>query len=502
MLTLRTRIAVLSVALLASLALAGVATAGDSTANIRAGQSGPALPPAAPELDDRAGTIIGGGPARPGDWPYVANVEWSGDGGATFASCGGSLIGERWVLTAAHCVTDDDGNFYSSPVNRISVGWYDLTKIPPEGYTFADVYYVGDYTPGVNKANDWALLRLASPIADWPALRFANPSEAPQAAPGTPAAIVGWGNTSEGGDSSDILLEASIPILSDQICSAHYAGRFIARVMLCAGYLPGGIDTCQGDSGGPLIINDGFDLPLQVGIVSFGDGCARQDIPGIYVRTSGVARDLVAAMQSDGVAPVNSPTATAGTITNQVRGRATVRITADANGLATGVVVEFGATRDMGSFVSGYAGASQQKQLELRLRGLTPGRKYFFRTTVTNGAGSQTGPLRSFIAVGSDSRPPVVKAIASAGNSGSIVRLYYTIHDNVSERTREKLTVYRLDGPAIAVLRTNLSRSAPGTRYWYNWRANVSPGRYRFCVVGYDTNGNSSAPSCAPLRIR
>ncbi len=320
-----------------------------------------------------------------------------------------SLIGERWVLTAAHCVTDDDGNFYSNAVNRISIGWYDLTKIPPDGYTFADVYYIGDYSPGVNRSNDWALLRLASPVVNWPAIRFANATEAPQAAPGTPAAIVGWGATSEGGDGSDILLEAAVPILADQVCTSHYAGDFIARVMLCAGYLPGGIDTCQGDSGGPIFINDGFDLPLQVGIVSFGDGCARADIPGVYVRASGVAQDLVATMKADGVAPVDGPTATAGTITNQVRGRATVRITADANGLATAAVVEFGGSRNLGSFVSGYVGASQQQQLELRLRNLKPGKKYFYRTTVMSGAGAQTGPLRSFVAVGSDSKAPTVR---------------------------------------------------------------------------------------------
>ena len=180
-----------------------------------------------------------------------------------------------------------------------------------------------DYTPSVNSSNDWALLRLADAFPEWPAVRIANATDAAQAAPGTPAVIVGWGNTSEGGDTSDILREASIPILPDQTCSNYYAGKFVKRTMLCAGYLPGGVDTCQGDSGGPLFINDGFDLPLEVGIVSFGDGCARPDTPGAYTRVSGVIADMLPWLTSDPVAPVGKPTTTPGTVTNQVRGQAT-----------------------------------------------------------------------------------------------------------------------------------------------------------------------------------
>ncbi len=189
-------------------------------------------------------------------------------------------------------------------------------------------------------------------------------------------------------------------------------------------------------------------------------------------------------------------------MTTQVRGQAQVRVTVDANGLATTVVAEYGGSRDLGSFASAYAPDTGDQQFELSLRKLVPGKKYFYRITVENGAGSSTSPLRSFTASGNDSKPPIVKASASSGRAGATIRLYYTIYDAVSERTKEKITVYRTSGASIAVITTSFSRSEKGVRYWANWRANVGAGLYRFCVVGYDPAGNQSPPACAPLRIR
>jgi len=102
--------------------------------------------------------------------------------------------------------------------------------------------------------------------------------------PGDIVFISGWGTTSSGGDLSDILLKAELPIVSNEECSKDY-GETISNDQLCAAYPQGGTDTCQGDSGGPLfvVVND---TPVLVGATSWGQGCALPGKPGVYARIS------------------------------------------------------------------------------------------------------------------------------------------------------------------------------------------------------------------------
>lgn len=100
---------------------------------------------------------------------------------------------------------------------------------------------------------------------------------------GDPFVVSGWGTTSEGGGTSQILREVTLPYVSDQDCVEVYGQENIANdVMICAGGEKGR-DSCQGDSGGPLTFS-GF----HVGIVSWGYGCAREGFPGVYAQTDGL----------------------------------------------------------------------------------------------------------------------------------------------------------------------------------------------------------------------
>ncbi|HWN70779.1 MAG TPA: serine protease, partial [Haliangium sp.] len=103
--------------------------------------------------------------------------------------------------------------------------------------------------------------------------------------PGTMATISGWGTTSEGGSLPATLLFALVPIVSDADARAAYGASEIVDSMLGAGFLQGGVDTCQGDSGGPLVLStpSGFKL---AGLTSWGIGCAREGLPGIYTEVS------------------------------------------------------------------------------------------------------------------------------------------------------------------------------------------------------------------------
>jgi hypothetical protein len=119
-------------------------------------------------------------------------------------------------------------------------------------------------------------------------MRVAGPDERSIWEPGDIMRIIGWGTTSSGGSTSDLLLEADVPIVTDPFCDSAY-GNFNPTIMVCAADPPGTApgtahDTCQGDSGGPLLATDDARSYATVGVVSFGNGCANPSFPGVYAR--------------------------------------------------------------------------------------------------------------------------------------------------------------------------------------------------------------------------
>jgi secreted trypsin-like serine protease len=153
--------------------------------------------------------------------------------------------------------------------------------------------------PGYNgNGKDWALIRLSQPVTTLATLKIATTSAYDS---GT-FTIAGWGSNREGGAQQRYLLKATVPFVSDATCnsSSMYGGQIIPSDEICAGYVAGGVDTCQGDSGGPMFRRDSANAWIQVGIVSWGDGCARPNKPGVYSQVSHFAPNIQSAAASLG----------------------------------------------------------------------------------------------------------------------------------------------------------------------------------------------------------
>ncbi|OED41179.1 hypothetical protein AB833_10530 [Chromatiales bacterium (ex Bugula neritina AB1)] len=232
---------------------------------------------------DRTTQIVGGTDVTDLRYPWMASLFFQGEGTAFFPGCGGSLISDRWILSAAHCLIDSQTGQQLSPENvLVLLGSVDLAS---DSRVFTDVSRVVVH-PNYNSntlQNDLALLELAESV-DFSPITLSN-STNPVPENGERATVAGWGNTAEGGNLSILLQEVDLPIVSHNACLPFYNNLSPVN-NLCAGrLLSGGQDSCQGDSGGPLFVPRGNQF-VQAGIVSGGLGCARAGIPGIYVRLS------------------------------------------------------------------------------------------------------------------------------------------------------------------------------------------------------------------------
>lgn len=274
--------------------------------------------------------IVGGTQATSSEYPWAVLLSSSNSTSDFF--CGASLIAERWVLTAAHCVVD------SMPAGVVAfVGEYDktLSTVSPNAITKIIVHPEYD---AYSSNNDIALLKLSNAESITPvsliSSSLAVALEAVADDSVSDVAVIGWGDTEDpmSGSYPDILREVDLPYISNTVCNqSQYLNGQVTTNMMCAGLPEGGIDSCQGDSGGAMVYSDSGSW-YQAGIVSWGYGCADPNSFGVYTRVENYLDWIASNTSGLGVSSINYTPIVSGhsieqvlTITNNSSATATIQ---------------------------------------------------------------------------------------------------------------------------------------------------------------------------------
>ncbi|XP_014616628.1 PREDICTED: uncharacterized protein LOC106793868 [Polistes canadensis] len=223
--------------------------------------------------------IVGGGSSSAGSWPWQVALYKEGD-----YQCGGALINDKWVLSAAHCFYRTLDEYWVARIGATRRGSF---PSPHEQLLRLDqIVLHPDYIDN-GFINDIALLRLEKSVTF---SDYVRPVCLPQNEPksGTTCTVTGWGQLFEiGRIFPDTLQEVQLPLISTEECRRKTIFLPLYRItsgMLCAGLKDGGRDACLGDSGGPLVCSGSDNKYTIHGITSNGYGCARPGRPGVYTK--------------------------------------------------------------------------------------------------------------------------------------------------------------------------------------------------------------------------
>ncbi|XP_026333569.1 trypsin-1-like [Hyposmocoma kahamanoa] len=236
--------------------------------------------------------IVGGYETKVLEFPWMTVLLYNGR-----FYCGGSLLNDLYVLTAAHCTS-------GFRKERMTVRFLEHDRSAANETKTIErkveaIIRHSRYSPS-NYDNDIALLKLDKRVDLSTALKRTSDGQTEEDAGPRPVClpspglsysnysgvVTGWGTTEEGGSVSNTLQEVYVPIISNEDCRKTVYKQRITDNMLCAGEPEGGRDACQGDSGGPLHVMNSNAQFQEVGVVSWGEGCARPNAPGVFTRVN------------------------------------------------------------------------------------------------------------------------------------------------------------------------------------------------------------------------
>lgn len=265
-------------------------------------------------IDTVEGRIVGGVDADISAVPWqvaVMDQSW-------FQYCGGSIINESWILTAAHCevaVGDKIGAAHSKLTTMRTAG---QIRTVVQAITYPG-YVTSEQGKDVMLVKLNAPLDLSGPNAK--AIALATEADAAAFAPGAVATVSGWGTLKSNGSSPDQLQRVDVDVSTAAQVSSAY-GTLTADQL---GAMRAGKDSCQGDSGGPLYVKKNG-APLLAGVVSWGEGCASPGKPGMYSRVASFASWVASKLGSTPTPPPSSQTLLSQTNLSGAKG-ATARFT-------------------------------------------------------------------------------------------------------------------------------------------------------------------------------